>query len=107
MYVNIRARLFKEDPAKRFATRFKCSPEVWRKLWHRYKILEYTKSEAREYLSIILKIPIDSERFDRWVQRTEIYLRAQIALDEGCKQVNSEFFGKHKDFVEKEITKNK
>jgi len=107
MYIDINRNLFKEDPAERFSVYFKCSPDVWRKVWHRYKFLDYTKEEAREYLSMILRVPIEQRPFNRWAERTEVYLKAQIALDKGIKQVNSNFFGKHKDFVENEINKNK
>ncbi len=107
MYININSRLFKEDPAKRFSAHSKCSPDIWRQVWHRYKLLGYTKDEAREYLSMILKVQIEPYSFNRWVERTEIYLIAQMALKEGVQQVNSNFFGKHRDFVEKETTKNK
>lgn len=107
MKININSRLFKDDPAKRFSDSFKCDPEVWRRVWQKYKFLDYTRDEAKEYLVLILKVPIHTQRFDRWVERTEIYLKAQIALKDGVQEVSSDFFGKHKDFVEKETTKNK
>ncbi len=107
MYINIKGRLFKKDPCIRFATYFKCHPDVWREVWHKYKILDYTKTQAKEYLIITLKRPVDNKCFNRWIDRTEIYIKAQIAVNKGAKQVDSQYFGKYKDFVEKELTKNK
>lgn len=106
MKINIRKRIFVEDPALRFSRSLHCSPNVWREVWKRYKFLDYTKEEAREYITITLNKKISKKRFNRWVDRTEVYTKAQLILKKDVKEVSSEYFGKLKDFVENQVTKN-
>jgi len=106
MYIDIKKRIFKTDPAKRFAKYHKCDENTWRNVWYKYKMLEYTKNEAKEYLTLLINTPVTHKKFNRWVERTEVYLKSQIAIQKGAITIHTDFFGKHKTFVEKELTKN-
>lgn len=106
-HICIQRRFFIQDPALRFSREFNCSPSVWREVWKRYKFLDYTKDEAKEYLILTLHQPISHRRFDRWIKRTEIYTRAQVALKSGAQQVNINYFKPFTSFILEEINKKK
>lgn len=106
MLISLNRRLFKEDPVYRFSRSFKCHPDIWRNVWRKHKILDYTEDEAYEYLVFILRINIRKERFKRWVKRTEAYNKAQLALNKGAKEVTKDYFGNIQEFVIREIQKN-
>ena len=106
MIISLDRRLFKEDPVYRFSRSFKCTPDTWRNVWRKHKILDYSEDEAYEYLVFILRVNIRKERFKRWVKRTEAYNKAQVAIKKGATQVKKEYFGNLQEFVLREITKN-
>lgn len=104
--VSINRRLFCEDPRKRFARVFNCHFDVWADAWRRYKYLDYSIEESREYLIFILKKPISRIRMKRWIDRTEAYNKAQVALKKGVKEVQEDYFGKLAPMIIREINKN-
>lgn len=85
---------------------FNKSPNLWREMWYRYKQLRYTENEAYEYLLLVTREPIRKERFQRWLKRTEVYNKAQVAIKSGAKEISPDYFGKFTFFVENEINKN-
>lgn len=106
MYIKIQRRLFQQDPAIRFSRVFGHPQQVWRDVWKRYKILDYSEEEAREYLMLLIKRNIKRNQFKLWIKRTEAYNRAQIAIRKGAKEVKSDYFGPVKGFVERELNRN-
>jgi len=106
-FISVTRKLFTEDPATRFAREFDRPADCWRETWRRYKELEYTRDEAYEYLLIAAKCPVRRERFRRWLDRTEVYNLAQVAIRNGIEEMHIRYFGKLGPFVLKELTKNR
>ncbi len=98
--------IFTDDPAIRFGRTFGTSPDVWRETWRRLRMLDYSNEEAYEYLMFALRRRMRREQFNRWLARTEVYNLAQVALRKGAREVHPYYFGRHTDFVLRELAKN-
>lgn len=62
-------------------------------------------SELQEIIHILSKrkenpVDISEKTIRRWVYRTEIYAQAQKAISKGAQQCDTEYFEKHKDYLE-------
>jgi len=101
-----KSEIFTTDPDIRFSRINGAPVGLWREMWRRHKILEYTFREMAEYYELKTKKQISRQNIKRWVLRTEIYSKTKPVIDKGCQSLNSEFFGDIEWFVIKEITKN-
>ena len=101
-----KSKLFTEDPALRFAKAYDLDGQIWRELWRRYKLLEYTVPELCEYTLIKTGKVIHKKAMYRWIARGEIYVRAIPAIKRGATTVSTSFFEPYEEEVIREITKN-
>lgn len=102
----MKSRMFTVDPADRFAGEYGVSPKVWKEMWRRYKLLEYTPPELAAYFHFTVGSRISTKAVNRWILRTEIYCRSQVVTQKGVRVVKSEYFKEFEEEVIKEITKH-
>jgi hypothetical protein len=98
--------MFTQDPDARFSKERSVPTGLWKEMWKRYKLLDYTYEDLADYFEIKAKKQITKRSLQRWIKRTEIYSRAQEALLKGAQAVKSDFFGVYELDVMKEILKN-
>ena len=98
--------LFCVDPSIRFANEYKVDKELWKEIWRRYTILDYSIEEMMDYFELKAKRQISRKGMKRWILRTKVYSKTKPVLDKGCEAVTSEFFGDIEWFVLKEVLKN-
>lgn len=101
-----KSRLFTVDPADRFAGEHGVSPRVWKEMWRRYKLLDYSPSELASYYHFTVGSRISTKAVHRWITRTEIYCISNPVMQKGIRVVKSEFFNKFEPDVVMEITRN-
>jgi hypothetical protein len=99
--------MFKVEPAKRFRDQFGVEEKVWRDLWHKRKMLDYSITECVEWFSLETQKDIGIFSMIRWFDREEIYLRAQVFLARDIDQIDSKLFNEFKTKVEFLLNKNK
>lgn len=106
MIINLlESDFFTKDPDIRFAREYLLPNGTWKELWRRYKLLEYTNQDLRDYLFIKHARNLSAKSVDRWIARNEIYLLAQPAVNMGAKMVNTSIFGKYEQKVIDDLTK--
>jgi len=101
-----KSELFTKDPAERFARRFNVPNTLWTELWMRYSIKDYTVKDLQEYMYIKTQIKPRKRVFQRWIKRTEVFMKTRDALKKGATTVVSSFFGKDEEYVVNELLKN-
>lgn len=95
-------KFFHLDPYKAFAKQHAVGRDIWVKLYHTgYLWRQYSIPEMVEYVQITTKgkLKISSKTITRWIQRTEVYNKAQNALKLGVEVVTPEYFGDNADYV--------
>jgi hypothetical protein len=93
MILNIRkSNIFKTNPAERFAKEYQLPFEAWNEVWRRYKLLEYSHKDIKDYLFIKYARNLNPKSIDRWILRTEVYGIASPLIEKGVEHVNSEIF---------------
>lgn len=100
-----KSKLFKIDPAIRFASEYGIPKDVWYEVWRRYKILEYSNGDLRDYLFIKYARNLSFNAMDRWLRRGEIYAITKPLVTMGVQHVNSSIFGEHEDYVMNELVR--
>ncbi len=98
--------LFTEDPDDRFSNAYKVPKGLWREMWRRHSILEYTQKELGEYFKMKTQKEISPKSVRRWINRTRVYMKTKPVVDMGCESVNSNYFEDLEWFVVKELMKN-
>jgi len=101
-----KSELFKVDPDVRFAREYSVDKGLWKEMWRRHKLLEYSIKDICDYYEVKTKRQISRQNIKRWVLRTEIYSRVKPVADMGCESLNSNYFGDLEWFVIKELLKN-
>ncbi len=101
-----KSKLFTVEPSRRFAKEFGVDEKIWAECWFRYKIKGYTNRDIRDYIHTKTGRNPSYLSISLWVRRTEVFSIAKEAFKMGGSVVVSEFFGKHEDFVVKQITKH-
>ncbi len=100
------SKLFTKDPAIRFADEYRISPEIYKELWRRYKLLEYSIPELCEVFYIKVGRPMKRKNMDEWMFRGNIYMLTYDKMKIGVEIVNSSFFGEYEQRVMKELLKH-
>lgn len=100
------SKLFTTDPAQRFADTYKVTPDIFKELWRRYRMLEYSISELCELFYIKAGRPMKKRTMDEWMFRARVYMHAQKALDKGAEAVNTDFFGELEERLVSELFEN-
>lgn len=93
------------EPDMRFALEHDIAPGLWKEMWKRHKLLQYTPKELAEYFEFKTKSSCDTKKIHRWILRTEVYSIANPILKKGAIHVNTIVFGKFEQFVIDELTK--
>lgn len=100
------SQLFTIDPDLRFAKEYGVPLGTWKTLWGRYKLLDYSNGDLRDYLFVKHARNISYTSMTRWINRTEVYERGMAILSMGAKMANTNVFGDFEQYVLDEITKN-
>lgn len=107
MLINLtKSDLFTVDPAVRFARNYDVPQQLWTEMWRKYKLLDFTHKELREYFQMKTARRISQRNLNRWIFRSEIYSMARPMMKEGVKTVNSYFFKEYELKVQNEIIKH-
>ena len=99
------SKLFTKDPDIRFAKEYAVPLGTWKEMWRRYKLLEYSNGDLRDFFFIKHARNLTYTSMDRWIVRTEIYERARPVLIMGANMANTEIFGEFEQKVMDELTK--
>jgi hypothetical protein len=97
--------LFNEDPYNAFGERYGVPRSFWVEIFHnRYMWRGYSIPELQEIISILSRrnqTPIDiaEKTIRRWINRTEIYNKAQKAISDGVQEVTPEYFDTHEKYL--------
>lgn len=106
MIINLNESIiFTKDPDIRFSKEYAVPTGTWKELWRRYKLLEYSNGDLRDYLFIKYARNLSYNAMDRWIVRTEIYTVSKPVIEKGASVVNSEIFGDFEQHVMDELTK--
>jgi len=100
-----KSKIFTLDPATRFAKEYGLPKEVWAEVWRRYKLLEYSNGDIRDYVFLKYARNLGHPAMSRWIYRGEIYMIAKPLLEKGVVHVNSVIFGKYEEYVMNELVK--
>ena len=107
MIINLhKSKLFTDSPESRFAKQYGYPPQLWRELWKRHALMDYSLTDLCDYYEVKTKHTISSQAMQRWLWRTYVYMKAQGVMKMGVEIVSSEFFGVYEWDVVKELTKN-
>lgn len=100
-----KSKLFTTDPSLRFSKEYAVPIETWKELWRRYKLLEYSNGDLRDYLFVKHARSLSYNSMERWLRCGEIYMLSRPVLDKGAKLVNSVIFGTFEQHVIDALTK--
>lgn len=106
MIINIsKSKIFTTDPSLRFSKEYALPRDTWVNLWRRYKLLDYSNGDLRDYLFIKYARNLNHTTMYRWIARAEIYLIVQPLLKRGVVHVNTEIFGVFEEYLMNELVK--
>ena len=107
MIINLtKSKMFRQEPAKRFAKEYGVSEEVWLNIWIKYKVYDFEPKELLDYAHFKLGKPIEAQSLKRWIFRTEVYSIARDYIKVGGQAVVSSVFGKFEEDLIKELLQN-
>lgn len=106
MIINIRkSKIFKLDPSVRFSKEYGLPKEVWNEVWRRYKFLDYSNGDIRDYIFIKYARNISFPAMGRWITRGEVYMICKPLIEKGVVHVNSQIFKEHEEYVMNELVR--
>lgn len=106
MIINIqKSNIFKLEPSTRFSKEYGLPNDVWKEVWRRYKLLEYSNGDLRDYLFLKYARNIGWDSMRRWLSRGEIYMITKPLIEKGVIHVNSSIFGEYEEYVMNELVK--
>lgn len=100
-----KSKIFTLDPATRFGKEYGLPREVWPEIWRRYKLLEYSNGDMRDYIFLKHARNLNYMSMKRWICRGEVYLITNPLLKRGVVHVNSAIFGDYEEYVMNELVK--
>jgi hypothetical protein len=100
-----KSKIFTLEPSVRFSKEYGLPKEVWNEVWRRYKFLNYSNGDIRDYLFIKYARNISYPAMGRWITRGEVYMIAQPFIKKGAVYVNSIAFCDYEEYVMNELTK--
>jgi hypothetical protein len=107
MIINLKQSvLFTVHPDVRFSKEYGIEQGLWREMYRRYKILDYTLVDLGDFYHVKTGKQVTKQTLLRWIWRTDVYYRANAVMEEGVEVVQSEFFGIFEYEVIKELLKN-
>jgi len=106
MIINIRtSKIFTVDPSIRFSKEYGLSKDVWPEIWRRYKLLEYSNGDIRDYLFLKYGRNVSWDSMRRWLHRGEVYAITKSLIPKGVVHVNSNIFKEYEEYVMNELVK--
>lgn len=106
MIINIqKSKIFTVDPSSRFSKEYGLPREAWAEVWRRYKMLEYSNGDIRDYIFLKYARNLNWVSMDRWIRRGEIYIITRPLIEKGVIHVNSVIFGQYEEYVMNELVK--
>ncbi len=100
-----KSRIFKIDPSIRFSTEYNLPKGVWAEVWRRYKFLDYSNGEIRDYIFIKYARNLNFMSMKRWLCRGEVYMITRPLIQKGVQHVNSRIFGEYEEYVINELVR--
>lgn len=100
-----KSKLFTTDPSVRFAREYAVPEETWKELWRRYKLLDYSNGDLRDFLFVKHARSLSYNSMERWIRCGEIYMLSKPVIDKGAHVVNSVLFGEQEQYVIDILTK--
>lgn len=100
-----KSKIFKLDPSIRFSKEYGLPKGVWEEIWRRYKMLDYSNGDLRDYLFLKYARNVSHPAMSRWIYRGEIYLITNPLIKQGIIHVNSRIFGEYEEYVMNELVK--
>lgn len=101
----IQSKLFTQDPDVRFSREYVVPVGTWKELWRRYKLLDYSNGDLRDYLFVKHARNLSYNSMARWIQRSEVFTITNPLIKKGVQHVNTELFGEYEQYVMDELTK--
>ena len=99
------SKIFKLDPSIRFSKEYGLPKDVWHEVWRRYKLLDYSNGDIRDYLFLKYARNISWTAMTRWLNRGEVYMITKPLITKGVQNVNSCIFNDYEEFVMNELVK--
>ncbi len=100
-----RSKIFKVEPSLRFSREYGLPQDVWKEVWRRYKFLDYSNGDLRDYIFIKYARNLNFNSMKRWIYRGEVYMISSPLVKKGVIHVNSAIFGDYEEYVMNELTK--
>jgi plasmid rolling circle replication initiator protein Rep len=101
-----KSKLFTEEPDFRFSKEYALPRGFWTELWRKHLLLGYTPKDLADYYEFKTHKSTTPQSMQRWIWRTQVYMKARGVIKMGCEVVQSDFFGENEYEVVKELTKN-
>lgn len=101
-----KSKIFTIEPDVRFSREYALPQGSWTAIWRRYKALDYSNEDMRDYLFIKHARNLNFISMDRWIVRSKIYEISGPLIKKGVKHVNSEIFGELEEIVMNELVKS-
>lgn len=106
MIINItKSKIFNLDPSVRFSKEYGLSKDVWGEVWRRYKLLDYSNGDIRDYIFLKYARNLNYMSMKRWICRGEVFMVSNPLIKKGVEHVNSQIFGDYEEYVMNELTK--
>ncbi len=101
----IDSQIFTCDPDLRFSKEYALPKGAWIEVWRRYKLLDYSLGDLRDFIFIKYGRNPNPSSIFRWVARTKIYEISNPLIKKGVRNVNTEIFGELEIYVINELVK--
>lgn len=106
MIISIRkSKIFTTDPAVRFAKEYGLQKNVWNEVWRRYKLLNYSNGDIRDYLFLKYARNLSFNSMNRWITRGEVYVIVKPLIEMGVVHVNTVIFKEYEEYVMNELVR--
>ena len=106
MIINLtKSTIFTLEPSVRFSKEYGLPKQAWTEVWKRYKLLEYSNGDIRDYLFLKYARNISWSAMNRWLARGEIYVITKPLIEKGVIHVNSSIFKSYEEYVMNELVK--
>jgi len=95
--IQITNPIFTINPSLKFAETMNCPTWLWTEMYYRYKTMNYSKGDLKEWFEFKTKKYISYKTICRWVVRQELYDDVKDIRHRGVKIVNSQFFTRNQE----------
>lgn len=100
-----KSKIFTIEPSMRFSKEYGLPKDVWPEIWRRYKLLEYSNGDLRDFLFLKYARNLNYMSMKRWLCRGEIFMITNPLIKKGVIHVNSQIFGDYEEYVMNELIK--